>query len=343
MPSRSNPVLLAAIGARRDRVAVLYRAGLSIRAIADQLGIHHATVRTDLVAMGEPRRPPGWRRYGRETLPEHRQRLQEGNALFRAEVERVKAERGLLDLADVVEWARRAEVFRSAAAIRLHVAAGLLERERGLGFDKPWLFTVVAVQTYIARLRDHPDKRLRRFTPGISLRAEIYELLIARSWLTVKEIAAPRSSDPPGVGGTRWRVAEVLDADPELFERRSGKEVRELGLRRRSDAVVWAVRPGRQLVTDPGAIPEQAIFRDEWHSRHFPHKPTAEVGRQAKMRAALNGKKPGPKVKLAPEEIDAILALRARGKSQEQIRVAVGVSRKQVRGVLDSRIAAERG
>ena len=93
----------------------------------------------------------------------HLQALQEGHRRYRAEAERVKAERGLLDVAELLERLRRAGVPRSPGAVSGHLRDGLLERERDLGFDKPYLFTPAAADAYIGRLRGYGDGRLVRF------------------------------------------------------------------------------------------------------------------------------------------------------------------------------------
>jgi hypothetical protein len=90
-------------------------------------------------------------------------RLQEGHLQYRDDVERVKSERGLIDMDGVCKRLRRAGVPRSRGAISGHIRKGLLERERALGFDKPYLFTEAAVDEYIGRIRNYRDGRLRRF------------------------------------------------------------------------------------------------------------------------------------------------------------------------------------
>ena len=95
---------------------------------------------------------------------EHLPRLQDGHGEYRALVERVKAERELLDVEEIEKRSRRAGVPRTAAAISGHIRDGLLEPERGLGFEKPYLFTEAKVDRYISCLRsDERDKRLLRF------------------------------------------------------------------------------------------------------------------------------------------------------------------------------------
>jgi hypothetical protein len=90
------------------------------------------------------------------------ERLQEGRGDYRTKVERVKAERGLLSVAEVLERLPQ-DLRRSPAAVSGHVRVGLLEREHDVGFDKPYLFTVAAADEYAERLKEHKDGRMRRF------------------------------------------------------------------------------------------------------------------------------------------------------------------------------------
>lgn len=236
-----TPERTAAIEARRDLVVGEYSRLGTERAVAEQLDISPATVHFDLVAREIERRPQarGLRR-GLST-PDDLRALQDGHRRYRADVERVKAERGLLGVDELLERLHRARVTRSSAAIDLHVRAGLITPERGLGFAKPQLYAAASVDELITRLSDHPDGRLRRFNPS-----------------TV----------------------------------------------------------------------ERARFRARWYEMR--HKSTREWGRLATV---IN--RAGPKPKLATEEEAMVLELRAKGWTQREIVIAVGVTLKQVRGVLD--------
>jgi NUMOD3 motif len=91
-------------------------------------------------------------------------RLQDGHTGYRDQVQRVKAERGLLDIDELRKRLSRAGVPRSPGAITGYVRDGLLEPERDLGFDKPQLFTEAAVDELVSRLRsDDHDRRGLRF------------------------------------------------------------------------------------------------------------------------------------------------------------------------------------
>jgi 5S rRNA maturation endonuclease (ribonuclease M5) len=70
--------------------------------------------------------------------------------------------------------------------------------------------------------------------------AEIAELLSDGTWRTVKEIAAPKDATDPGIGANDRTIAEVLEANPDTFESRTGKANRELG--RHPSAMLWKVR-----------------------------------------------------------------------------------------------------
>lgn len=164
---KTRPAQQAALAgeARRDQVVAAY-AGQSTREIGAQLGVHHDTVRKDLIARGVPRRPQtAGLTYGGATPADVVKRMHEGNARWRARVERMKADRGF-GLDELLERLRRSGVPRSAAAIRGYVRRGLIQPERNLGLAKrrgPLIFSDAAAADLIARLRDHPDGRLTRF------------------------------------------------------------------------------------------------------------------------------------------------------------------------------------
>jgi len=155
------------IEARRDQVVDHYvRLLESEREIAKALGLSASIVHSDLVARRVTMRPQarGLRR-GLET-PEDLQALQDGNRRYRADVERVKAERGLIDRDELLKRLRRAGLPRTKPMIARYIRSGLLEREHDLGFDKPWLFSTAAVDELVTRLRSSPDPRYHRFNSG---------------------------------------------------------------------------------------------------------------------------------------------------------------------------------
>lgn len=128
----------------------------------------------------------------------HRQRrLQEGNAEHRALVKRVKAERRLLGIEDLVDRPadkdkpkdkpfragrlRQAGVPRTAAAISGYIRDGRLGPERDLGFDEPQLFAEAAVDELVNWLRTHrPDGTDRRRGPQARYNATTPEQATAR-------------------------------------------------------------------------------------------------------------------------------------------------------------------
>jgi 5S rRNA maturation endonuclease (ribonuclease M5) len=69
------------------------------------------------------------------------------------------------------------------------------------------------------------------------LAAEIEELLADGVWRIVKEVAAPKDADKPGVGANADSVKTTLEGNPERFESRTGDEAVALG--RRANATVW--------------------------------------------------------------------------------------------------------
>lgn len=158
---------------RRDLVADLYaREGLSERAIAERVGVSPYTVHRDLEVRGVPRRSRTSGLNRRAPTAEQLERLQDGHRGYRAEVERVKVERGLMNTDELLERLRRAGVPRSQPAIVGYVDAGLIAPERDLGFAKPWLFTEASGDELARRLRsDRRDGRLRRFNPGTAAAA----------------------------------------------------------------------------------------------------------------------------------------------------------------------------
>jgi hypothetical protein len=155
--------------------------------IADAHGLTRGIVSHDLKVLGIEPRPRGWRPgttiseearrrisegarawnrsdEGRKRLtdPPALERLQDGNRRYRDDVERVKAERGLIDTDGLLERLRRARLPRSKPMIGRYIRAGLIEPERSLGFDKPRLFTEASVDQLVTRLRESSDGRHRR-------------------------------------------------------------------------------------------------------------------------------------------------------------------------------------
>jgi transposase len=155
----------AGIEARRDLVVDLYlHRQMSEREVAAAAGVSATTVHFDLVARGVTPRPQirGLRR-GLAT-PEHLRSLQEGNRRYRAEVERMKVERGLINVDELLERLREADIHRTPQSIDNYVRARLLEPERGLGFERPRLFTGAEAERLIKRLQHrYRDGRLQRF------------------------------------------------------------------------------------------------------------------------------------------------------------------------------------
>jgi hypothetical protein len=87
---------------------------------------------------------------------------------------------------------------------------------------------------------------------------EIVQLLSVRPWLTVREIAAPKDHDPPGVGMGETRAKEILEADPERFEMRTGEDAKVIDPRRPHNARVWALRQPQNaadVAGEQGALP----------------------------------------------------------------------------------------
>ena len=154
----------ARVETRRDLVVDAYvRLQLTERAVAKRLGISHRTVHVDLVARSVTRRPQA-RGLNRGPVSDGQlDALQEGHRHYRADVDRAKAK--LLDVGELLERLRRAGLPRSLSAVCLYVRAGLIEPERDLGFDKPWLFTDASVAALITRLQEYPDDRLTRWNP----------------------------------------------------------------------------------------------------------------------------------------------------------------------------------
>jgi hypothetical protein len=141
------------------------------------------------------------------------ERLQEGRRLYRAEVERVKAERELLDVDELLERLRRAGVPRSLAAISGYVRDGLLEPERGHGFVKPQLFTEASVDELERRLRSHLDGRLVRFNDparrGAWINARHGISFARRAWGAANKAGSAAKGTvvgrPPGSGSVLTR------------------------------------------------------------------------------------------------------------------------------------------
>jgi DNA-binding CsgD family transcriptional regulator len=196
------------IAARRDQAAELYRSGLSERQVAGRLGVSVTTIHFDLVARDEPRREQlaGFRR---PPTPEQLRALQAGNADFWASVERLKAERGLIGMAELRERLRIAGLPRSDRAILGYAHRGWIEPVPGLPFAKPWLWTETAVDELTTRLQ-HPyrDGRQTRFNDphwrGSWIQAR-HGLRAARlAWSqAVKSLAAAKGTivgRPPGSG-----------------------------------------------------------------------------------------------------------------------------------------------
>lgn len=75
-------------------------------------------------------------------------------------------------------------------------------------------------------------------------KAEIIAFLMAKSWRTVKEIAAPKEpkkkGDKPGIGASEDKVEEILEGDPETFLMRTKEEAQAVG--RNWNARVWSLR-----------------------------------------------------------------------------------------------------
>lgn len=95
-----------------------------------------------------------------------------------------------------------------------------------------------------------------------------------------------------------------------------------------ADYIAWLRRhPDGRLQRFNATTAERATFRGKWHKAR--HKNNDEYGRQAHV-----GVKVGPKVKVRPDEAAMIREMRASGKQLKEIAHAVGVSFKQVRGVL---------
>ena len=150
--------------ARRDVVIDMYvRLGLSERQIATRLGVSSPTIHLDLVAREVPRRPQTRGLTIGFGSPEQYANFQEGRRRYRAEVERVKTERGLIDMHELLARMRRAGAPRSQAEVCLLVRSGLLEPERGLGFAKPWLFAADTAEELITQLLTHPSGHVQMF------------------------------------------------------------------------------------------------------------------------------------------------------------------------------------
>jgi hypothetical protein len=182
------------------------------------------------------------------------ERLQEGHLEYRDRVERVKKQRNLFSVEDLVDRPadkekkqkfragrlRRAGVPRTAAAISDYIRDGWLTPEPDLGFAKPYLFTEAAVDELVRRLRAHKDGRLTRFTPNTP------ELALFRGrWYQARH----------GSTAEAGRVATVVNkAGPkptdlgELTEgnirrmRAEGKTLRQIEIALHGDATLMQIR-----------------------------------------------------------------------------------------------------
>jgi hypothetical protein len=82
------------------------------------------------------------------------------------------------------------------------------------------------------------------------LLAEVEAFLAERPWVTVREICAAKTADPPGIGARETAVRSLLEGDPERFESRTGDDAKALG--RSPRAVLWNCARGSGAV---GAVP----------------------------------------------------------------------------------------
>jgi hypothetical protein len=153
------------------------------------------------------------------------ERLQEGNREFWARVKRVKDERHLVDVKELVDTPpgvkpfragrlRRAGVPRTAAALSDHIRDGWLKTERDLGFDKPYLFTEQAVDEYIRLLRaEDPvvrlDGRLTRWNATTEEQARSRGALYLA--ITGSTAESGRLATAVGKGAKRSRSARDLE------------------------------------------------------------------------------------------------------------------------------------
>ena len=78
--------------------------------------------------------------------------------------------------------------------------------------------------------------------------------------------------------------------------------------------------------------PERAQFRGRWYRARW--KSDAEFGRLASIIAGARGRKPGRKREVSDGEVRLVRELQRRGKSQRAIAITVGITYKQVRGIL---------
>jgi hypothetical protein len=141
--------------------------------------------------------------------------LQEGHRAYRAEVDRVKAECGLLDVDELLE---RLPVPRSKAAISRYIRAGLLEPERGLGFAKPQLFAEASADELASRLHGYQDGRLRRFNDskwrGLWINARYGIRAARKAWGKSNTLLSAAKGTvvgrPPGSGSVLTRELRQL-------------------------------------------------------------------------------------------------------------------------------------
>lgn len=152
-----------------------------------------------------------------------RAQLQEGHRRYRVDVKRAKADRGLLNVDELLGRLRRAGVPRSPAAISGHIRDGLVEPERGLGFDKPHLFTVAAVDGYINRLRGYGDGRLSRFNAATPEQAKTRATLYLARHNSYAEFG--RVATAINRAGPKPKLAP--DEEAEIRRRRAGGETQE--------------------------------------------------------------------------------------------------------------------
>ncbi len=85
------------------------------------------------------------------------------------------------------------------------------------------------------------------------LLAEAIAYLDGRPWRTAKEVAAPTDVEPPekrGIGANDTNVKELLEANPEVFEMRTGDDARALG--RPANTKLYALRRGSDAADAAG-------------------------------------------------------------------------------------------